>query len=58
MYDPITGKYGLAIITLVRIAGIATVIAMAIGILVMLRRERRTAANSASVTTSYSESTG
>jgi protein SCO1/2 len=47
MYDPITGKYGLAIITLIRIAGIVTVIVMAAGICMMLRRERQTAATGA-----------
>jgi protein SCO1 len=41
MYDPTVGRYGFAIITLVRVAGILTVATMAIGILWMLRRERR-----------------
>jgi len=41
MYDPITGKYGLAIITAVRTAGVLTVSAMAVAIGVMLRRERQ-----------------
>jgi protein SCO1/2 len=40
MYDPITGKYGLAILTAVRVAGIATVCVLGIAILVMLRRDR------------------
>jgi protein SCO1/2 len=40
MYDPTTGKYGLAIMTAVRVAGIGTVGALATAILVMLRRER------------------
>jgi protein SCO1/2 len=44
MYDPTTGKYGLAIVTILRAAGIATVGIMAGGILWMLRRERRAAA--------------
>jgi protein SCO1 len=41
MYDPTKGKYGFAIMSTLRIAGIATVGAMAIGIGHMLRRERR-----------------
>jgi protein SCO1/2 len=41
MYDPITGKYGVAIMRAVRAAGVATVGAMGFGIFVMVRRERR-----------------
>jgi protein SCO1 len=41
MYDPVTGKYGFAVMTALRIAGIATVACLAGGILMMLRRERR-----------------
>jgi protein SCO1/2 len=41
MYDPTVGRYGFAIITLVRVAGILTVVTMAAGIIWMLRRERR-----------------
>ena len=41
MYDPITGKYGFAIMSALRAAGVATVGAIGIGIYVMLRRERR-----------------
>lgn len=40
-YDPIEGKYGVAIINLVRLGGILTVIALGSFILVALRRERR-----------------
>jgi protein SCO1/2 len=40
MYDPTTGKYGLAIMTAVRLAGIATVGGLSIAVFVMLRRER------------------
>ena len=40
-YDPATGKYGLAIINSLRVAGAATVIALGTFIVVMLRRERR-----------------
>ena len=41
MYDPITGKYGFAIMTVLRAAGLLTVGGMGIAIFVMLRRERR-----------------
>jgi protein SCO1/2 len=40
-YDPATGKYGLAILRLVRILGVATVLALATMVLVFLRREQR-----------------
>jgi protein SCO1/2 len=40
-YDPATGKYGLLVTNLVRLGGIATVLALAGGILVMLRGESR-----------------
>jgi protein SCO1/2 len=43
MYDPITGKYGLAVITILRAAGVATVGALGLGIFMMLRRERSVA---------------
>jgi protein SCO1/2 len=38
-YDPTTGKYGLAIMNLLRLAGIATVIGMGTAIVVMSRRD-------------------
>jgi protein SCO1/2 len=41
MYDPSAGKYGVAIMTAVRLAGIATVGSMGLAIFTMLRRERR-----------------
>ncbi|MEX0613157.1 MAG: hypothetical protein WD229_13640, partial [Pirellulales bacterium] len=41
MYDPATGKYGLAIMTVLRAAGITTVGGLAAAIIAMLRRERR-----------------
>jgi protein SCO1/2 len=41
MYDPTTGKYGLAIMSALRAAGIVTVGAIGAGIFVMVRRERR-----------------
>ncbi len=40
-YDPVTGKYGLVIMNVMRLAGIATVVLLAGFIVVMLRRERR-----------------
>ena len=40
-YDPATGKYSLLITNLIRLGGVATVIALGTFILVMLRRERR-----------------
>ena len=40
LYDPTTGKYGLAILTALRVAGIATVGVMGAAIVFMLRRDR------------------
>ena len=40
-YDPMTGRYGLVIMRAVRIAGAATVLAIAVFIVVMVRRERK-----------------
>jgi protein SCO1 len=42
MYDPTRGRYGLAVMTALRAAGVATVGVMATAIFVMIRRERRT----------------
>ena len=39
-YDPMTGRYGLAIMRAIRIAGAATVLAIGAFIVVMVRRER------------------
>jgi protein SCO1/2 len=39
-YDPATGKYGASILTMVRIAGVATILAFAIFLTVSLRRDR------------------
>jgi protein SCO1 len=39
-YDPLTGKYGLIVMNVLRLAGLATILALAGFILVMLRRER------------------
>jgi protein SCO1 len=39
-YDPLTGRYGLIVMSVLRLAGLATVLALGSFILVMLRRER------------------
>jgi protein SCO1/2 len=41
--DPETGSYGFAIMTIVRAAGILTVLAIAMSIFLTLRRDRRQA---------------
>ena len=41
-YDPMTGRYGLAIMRTLRIAGASTVFAIGAFVFVLLRRERRT----------------
>jgi protein SCO1 len=41
-YDPMMGRYGLAIMSAIRIAGALMVLALGTFIMVMLRRERRT----------------
>lgn len=40
-YDPMTGKYGLVIINILRLAGILTVVALGSFMAVMIRRDRR-----------------
>jgi protein SCO1/2 len=40
-YDPVTGKYGLLITNIIRLAGIATALALGIFIIAMLRGERQ-----------------
>jgi protein SCO1/2 len=40
-YDPMTGRYGLAIMRAMRIAGATTVLALGGFIFIMLRRERK-----------------
>jgi protein SCO1/2 len=45
-YDPMTGRYGLVVMRAVRIAGAATVFAIGAFIIVMVRRERRSARTS------------
>ena len=41
-YDPTTGRYGIAIMRTIRLAGVATILALASFIVIMLRREGRT----------------
>ncbi len=41
-YDPMTGRYGLAIMRAMRLGGAATVLALGSFIVIMVRRERRT----------------
>ena len=43
-YDPESGRYGLVVMNLVRLGGAMTVLAMAVFIVVMRRRESRTPA--------------
>ena len=40
-YDPMTGKYGLVVLTSIRAGGVITVAALGLFITIMLRRERR-----------------
>jgi len=40
-YDPMTGRYGLVVMRLMRVAGASTVFALGAFVVVMLRRERR-----------------
>ena len=40
-YDPASGKYGAVVMNLVRLGGVATVLALGTGIMVLRRRERR-----------------
>ena len=40
-YDPITGRYGLAVMRAIRLTGAATVLALGAFIVVMVRRDRR-----------------
>jgi protein SCO1/2 len=42
-YDPMTGRYGFVIMRALRIAGVATVLAMAAFITIMVRREKHQA---------------
>ncbi len=42
-YDPVSGRYGLAIMNIVRLAGALTVLVLAGFVLLMLRRDRRKA---------------
>lgn len=45
-YDPATGKYGLVIMNVIRIAGLATIMLIGGGLWIMLRREHATAKGS------------
>jgi len=40
-YDPLTGKYGLVIMNVLRVAGVATVMALGTFMIVMFRRDRK-----------------
>ncbi|PYQ09284.1 MAG: SCO family protein [Acidobacteria bacterium] len=40
-YDPATGRYGVAALTAMRLGGVATVLALFLFVVLMLRRERR-----------------
>jgi len=40
-YDPATGRYGVAALTAMRLGGVATVLALVLFVVLMLRRERR-----------------
>jgi protein SCO1/2 len=44
-YDPVTGRYSLAVMNLIRLLGVGTVAAIALFIVLMLRRERRGVGN-------------
>jgi len=39
-YDPVTGKYGMVIMNVMRISGTATVLILAVFMLLMFRRDR------------------
>jgi len=49
-YDPVTGKYGLLVTNVIRLAGLATVLVLGGGILLMLRRERKVGSDSGRTT--------
>jgi protein SCO1/2 len=40
-YDPMTGRYGFLVMRTLRVAGVATVLALGAFIAVMIQRERR-----------------
>jgi len=50
-YDPLTGKYGLAIMNVIRLAGLVTVMGLGIFMGVMFRRDRRQRAGPAAADT-------
>jgi len=43
-YDPMSGKYNVAVMNMLRVFGVATVLLMALGIVYMLRREKSSGA--------------
>jgi len=45
-YDAVTGKYGFAVVSAIRIGGVLTIIGLTVGIVLMLRRERSGGAKS------------
>ena len=50
-YDPLTGKYGLAIMNVIRLAGLVTVMGLGVFMGVMFRRDRRQRAGPAAADT-------
>jgi protein SCO1/2 len=43
-YNPVTGKYGLAVMNLVRLGGLATLAVLLVGIVILQRRAPRVGA--------------
>jgi protein SCO1/2 len=61
MYDPTVGKYGLAVVSIMRIAGLATVGGLAVAIITMIRRDRRrqsSLSGNVTATSEYNSSNG
>ena len=52
-YDPTTGKYGLAIMNVLRLAGVVTLLVLGGGIFAMLRHERSTRSDGTSQATTH-----
>jgi len=48
-YDPVTGKYGMVIMTVIRISGTATVLVLAVFMVAMFRRDRKAKSEQRSV---------
>ena len=53
LYDPETGRYGFAIMSAVRAAGVLTLLGLGMFILKSLRRERRQAREAGSAATGH-----